>query len=189
MDRYCPVFLMALVIAGLTELQYGSYGRAQSRQQPQAAKEVTNPKPQARENKTFALEGTDLLKRLVTEDIREEQRQQIIRYFTKQIAATPAKRDNLWQPSFSSLDAYKVSVQEHRSRWRTMLTDTTRFGSSYWGLPDEDFYNWNVLNRFAHTELVAAMWPRPVCVEYGSEDPRHNSRMAQASLEGSEGVH
>jgi len=55
--------------------------------------------------------------------------------------------------------------------WRTMLTDTTRFGSSYWSLPDEDFYNWNVLNRFVHTELIAAMWPRPVCVEYGSEDP------------------
>jgi dienelactone hydrolase/fermentation-respiration switch protein FrsA (DUF1100 family) len=55
--------------------------------------------------------------------------------------------------------------------WRTMLTDTTRFGSSYWSLPDEDFYNWNVLNRFAHTELIAAMWPRPVCIEYGSEDP------------------
>lgn len=55
--------------------------------------------------------------------------------------------------------------------WRTMITDTTRFGSSYWSLPDEDFYNWNVLNRFAHTELIAAMWPRPVCIEYGSEDP------------------
>lgn len=55
--------------------------------------------------------------------------------------------------------------------WRTMITDTTRFGASYWSLPDEDFYNWNVLNRFTHRELIAAMWPRPVCIEYGSEDP------------------
>ena len=54
--------------------------------------------------------------------------------------------------------------------WRTMLTDTTRYGQSYWTLPDEDFYNWNVLNRFVHTQMIAAMWPRPVCIEYGSED-------------------
>jgi dienelactone hydrolase len=54
--------------------------------------------------------------------------------------------------------------------WQTMLTDTSRYGQSYWTLPDEDFYNWNVLNRFVHTQIIAAMWPRPVCIEYGSED-------------------
>jgi dienelactone hydrolase len=54
--------------------------------------------------------------------------------------------------------------------WRTMLTDTTRYGQAYWTLPDEDFYNWNVLNRFVHTQMIAAMWPRPVSIEYGSED-------------------
>ena len=54
--------------------------------------------------------------------------------------------------------------------WQTMLTDPTRQGASYWTLPDEDFYNWNVLNRFVHTQMIAAMWPRPVCIEYGSED-------------------
>ena len=54
--------------------------------------------------------------------------------------------------------------------WQTMLTDPTRRGASYWSLPDEDFYNWNVLNRFVHTQMIAAMWPRPVCIEYGSED-------------------
>jgi dienelactone hydrolase len=54
--------------------------------------------------------------------------------------------------------------------WQTMLTDPTRQGDSYWSLPDEDFYNWNILNRFVHTEMIAAMWPRPVCIEYGSED-------------------
>jgi len=51
-----------------------------------------------------------------------------------------------------------------------MLTDTTRLGNSYWSLPDEDFYNWNALNRFVHTQIIAAMWPRPVCIEYGSGD-------------------
>jgi hypothetical protein len=54
--------------------------------------------------------------------------------------------------------------------WRLMLTDETRIGQNYWSLPDEDFYNWNVLNRFTHREMIAAMWPRPVCIEYGLED-------------------
>jgi len=54
--------------------------------------------------------------------------------------------------------------------WRLMLTDETRIGQGYWSLPDEDFYNWNVLNRFTHREMIAAMWPRPVCIEYGLED-------------------
>ncbi len=53
--------------------------------------------------------------------------------------------------------------------WRQDITaeDTA---DHYWALPDEDFYNWNVLNRFTHTELVAAMWPRPVCIEWGLQD-------------------
>jgi hypothetical protein len=54
--------------------------------------------------------------------------------------------------------------------WQATLTDTTHYGEVYWSLPDEDFYNWNVLNRFVHTQMIAAMWPRPVCIEYGSED-------------------
>lgn len=40
-----------------------------------------------------------------------------------------------------------------------------------WNLPDEDFYNWNLLNRFTHSELIAAMWPRPVSIEWGLYDP------------------
>ncbi len=62
-------------------------------------------------------------------------------------------------------------ISAHFNDWQTMLTDTERYGDSYWTLPDEDFYNWNVLNRFVHTQLIAAMWPRPVCIEYGSGDP------------------
>jgi dienelactone hydrolase len=61
-------------------------------------------------------------------------------------------------------------ISAHFNDWQTMLTDASRRGNSYWSLPDEDFYNWNVLNRFVHTQLIAAMWPRPVCIEYGSED-------------------
>lgn len=121
MSRHYPFVLLALVIAALTEQPSGPNVKAQSRPQSQAAHEVASPKANARANTTFALEGTDLLKDPVREGIREEQRQEIIQYFTRQIAATPAKRDNLWQPTFSSLDAYKLSVQEHRNHLRKML--------------------------------------------------------------------
>jgi hypothetical protein len=65
--------------------------------------EISNPPTPAASNAAFALQGTALLTKPVTDDIREEQRQQIIRYFQSQIAATPAKRDALWRPDFSSL--------------------------------------------------------------------------------------
>src|SRR6266403_3253005 len=42
-------------------------------------------------------------------------------YWLKQIAATPALRDNLWRPDFSSVDAYRKSLQEHRENLRKML--------------------------------------------------------------------
>ena len=50
------------------------------------------------------------------------------------------------------------------------LTDEDYFPNC-WSLPDEDFYTWNLLNRFTDTELIAAMWPRSVCIEYGLGDP------------------
>ena len=75
----------------------------------------------------------------------------------------------LWMPPLEPrLKLTVISAQFND--WQTMLTDSTRQGDSYWTLPDEDFYNWNVLNRFVHTQMIAAMWPRPVCIEYGSED-------------------
>jgi dienelactone hydrolase len=75
----------------------------------------------------------------------------------------------LWMPPLEP--RLKVTIiSAHFNDWQTMLTDATRQGDSYWSLPDEDFYNWNVLNRFVHTQMIAAMWPRPVCIEYGSED-------------------
>ena len=75
----------------------------------------------------------------------------------------------IWMPPLEPRLKLTI-ISAHFNDWQTMLTDSTRQGDSYWSLPDEDFYNWNVLNRFVHTELIAAMWPRPVCVEYGSQD-------------------
>ena len=75
----------------------------------------------------------------------------------------------LWMPPLEPRLKLTV-ISAHFNDWQTMLTDSTRQGDSYWTLPDEDFYNWNVLNRFVHTQMIAAMWPRPVCIEYGSED-------------------
>lgn len=75
----------------------------------------------------------------------------------------------LWMPPLEPRLKLTV-ISAFFNDWQTMLTDTSRYGQSYWTLPDEDFYNWNVLNRFTHTQMIAAMWPRPVCIEYGSED-------------------
>ena len=75
----------------------------------------------------------------------------------------------MWMPPLEARLKLTV-ISAFFNDWPTMITDTTRYGQSYWTLPDEDFYNWNVLNRFTHTPMIAAMWPRPVCIEYGSED-------------------
>jgi cephalosporin-C deacetylase-like acetyl esterase len=62
-----------------------------------------------------------------------------------------------------------VVISGHFNDWRSKITsDATR--TSYLLHPDEDFYNWNVLHRFTHVELVTLMAPRPVCIEYGRRD-------------------
>ena len=66
----------------------------------------------------------------------------------------------MWMPPLEPRLKLTV-ISAHFNDWQTMLTDSTRPGASYWTLPDEDFYNWNVLNRFVHTQMIAAMWPRP----------------------------
>jgi dienelactone hydrolase len=48
--------------------------------------------------------------------IDENQYKQVTDYFLRQIAATPAKREKLWQPDFSSIDAYRSSVRKHREQ-------------------------------------------------------------------------
>jgi hypothetical protein len=42
-------------------------------------------------------------------------------YWRKQIAATPALRDKLWNPDFSSMERYSASLQKKRSDLRAML--------------------------------------------------------------------
>ncbi len=76
----------------------------------------------------------------------------------------------MWMPPLEPRLKFTI-ISAHFNDWRLMLTDDTRLGDSYWTLPDDDFHNWNVLNRFTHTELIAAMWPRPVCIEWGLNDP------------------
>lgn len=53
--------------------------------------------------------------------------------------------------------------------WRANLTNEVG-QPGYLLHPDDDFFSWNILNRFTHVELIAAMYPRPVCVEFGQDD-------------------
>jgi dienelactone hydrolase len=113
--------LIAIILVGLTAVWIVSPGTAQPQQAPHPSDEISSSQAQTSNHATFALKGTALITTPITDDIREEQRQQIIRYFTSQIAATPAKRDLLWRPDYSSLSAYRASVQKHRAHLRDML--------------------------------------------------------------------
>ena len=62
-----------------------------------------------------------------------------------------------------------VIISGHFNDWRPKITDEDA-RTSYLLHPDEDFYNWNVLNRFTHPELIAAMYPRAVMVEFADRD-------------------
>ena len=63
-----------------------------------------------------------------------------------------------------------VVVSGHFNDWTEKITNLEN-PTSYMFHPDEDFYNHDVLHRFTHVELIAAMWPRPVCVEFAERDP------------------
>src|ERR1017187_2360006 len=115
------LLLLVIIVSGLFFARRQSTGQAQSPHPPGPAGPTSDPTALPSTRASFALHGSKLLTRPVTEDLREEQRQQIIRYFQSQIAATPAKRDTLWRPNFSSLAAYRNSVQRHRSHLREML--------------------------------------------------------------------
>ena len=73
----------------------------------------------------------------------------------------------IWMPPLEPRLSFTI-ISGNFNDWRQEIT--AEGPHHYWGLPDEDFYNWNVLNRFTHPELIAAMWPRPVCVEWGLFD-------------------
>jgi len=60
-------------------------------------------------------------------------------------------------------------ISGHFNDWRTKITNDTMRTSYLWH-PDEDFYNWNILHRFTHPELIAMIAPRPACVEFGERD-------------------
>ncbi|NUQ63698.1 MAG: prolyl oligopeptidase family serine peptidase [Pirellulales bacterium] len=60
-------------------------------------------------------------------------------------------------------------ISGHFNDWRSKITsDATP--TSYLRHPDDDFYNWDILHRFTHVELIAMIAPRPVCVEFGERD-------------------
>lgn len=60
-------------------------------------------------------------------------------------------------------------VSGHFNDWTPKITDETE-RTSYLQHPDEDFYNWNVLNRLTHVELLASLWPRAAMVEFAQHD-------------------
>jgi dienelactone hydrolase len=62
-----------------------------------------------------------------------------------------------------------IVISGHFNDWRPKIS-SDRIATSYLRHPDEDFTNWNVLHRFTHHELIAATWPRAVCIEYGEHD-------------------
>lgn len=74
----------------------------------------------------------------------------------------------IWMPPLEPRLRFSI-VSGHFNYQRSKLLQPGGSGH-LWGLPDEDFYNWNLLNRITHVELVAAMWPRPVCIEWGLSD-------------------
>ena len=66
-----------------------------------------------------ALEGTTPFTR--PDNIIEKQYLQIYEYFLREISATPARRDKLWRPDYSSVAAYRSSLAHHRASLRKML--------------------------------------------------------------------
>ena len=74
----------------------------------------------------------------------------------------------IWiSPLVERLEA--VVISGHFNDWRSKITNDTRRTSYLWH-PDEDFYNWNILHRFTHPELIAMTAPRAVCVEFAERD-------------------
>ncbi|MDW8355703.1 MAG: hypothetical protein RMK57_14360 [Bryobacterales bacterium] len=60
-------------------------------------------------------------------------------------------------------------VSGHFNDWRRKITNEVE-RTSYLLHVDEDFFNWDVLHRFTHVELLAAFYPRAVLVEFALRD-------------------
>jgi dienelactone hydrolase len=66
-----------------------------------------------------------------------------------------------------------IIISGHFNHWSSKIANE-ELATSYMMYADEDFYNWDVLNRFTHPELIAAMWPRAVMVEWAEGDGTTN---------------
>lgn len=87
----------------------------------------------------------------------------------------------IWMPPLEPRIKADV-ISGHFNDWRAKITEENAtpfvspegkhytYPTSFLLHPGADNFNWNVLNRFTHVELIASMWPRPVCVEYGDYD-------------------
>ena len=64
--------------------------------------------------------------------------------------------------------AATIASGNFNDRREKLTSDST--GTSYFVLPYEDMYNWNIMNRFAHPELIAMTAPRAFCIEFGQHD-------------------
>jgi len=62
-----------------------------------------------------------------------------------------------------------IVVSGHFNDWRSKITNDA-LPTSYLRHPDEDFYNWDILHRFTHPELITMAAPRPVCIEFAQRD-------------------
>ena len=99
--------------------------------------------------------------------------------FFQTLPFVDAKRVGYYGLSYGGYSAIWISpleqrlaatvVSGHFNDWRTKITNDTMRTSYLWH-PDEDFYNWDILHRFTHPELVAMIAPRPACVEFGQRD-------------------
>lgn len=74
----------------------------------------------------------------------------------------------LWVPPVEPRFA-AVVCSGHFNNWQEKLTNKT-LPTSYLAHPDEDFYNFDVLNQFNHSDLVSLVAPRPYLVEWGLRD-------------------
>ena len=99
--------------------------------------------------------------------------------FFETLPFVDAKRVGYYGLSYGGYSAIWISpleerlaatvVSGHFNDWRSKITNDTLHTSYLWH-PDEDFYNWDVLHRFTHPELVAMIAPRAACVEFGQHD-------------------
>ncbi len=99
--------------------------------------------------------------------------------FLETLPFVDAKRIGYYGLSYGGYSAIWISPLEprlaatvisgHFNDWRSKITNDTLRTSYLWH-PDEDFYNWNILHRFTHVELVAMIAPRPACIEFGERD-------------------